>query len=91
VSVRISATGTVYVCMEDARGRAVIDKRTLEAGQSAGPYRSKRFRVTFGTSAARMRVGGKSYGVATSKDPVGYEIRSGSRPKRLSSGLATCT
>jgi len=91
VSVRIAATGTVYVCMEDARGRAVIDKRTLEAGQSAGPYRSKRFRITFGTSAARMRVGGKSYGVATSKDPVGYEIRSGSRPKRLSRGLATCT
>jgi cytoskeleton protein RodZ len=91
VSVRISATGTVYVCMEDARGRTVIDKRTLEAGQSAGPYRSKRFRVTFGTSAARMRVGGKSYGVATSKDPVGYEIRAGRRPKRLSGGLATCT
>jgi cytoskeleton protein RodZ len=91
VSVRIAATGTVYVCMEDARGRTVIDKRTLESGQSAGPYRSKRFRVTFGTSAARMRVGGKTYGVATSKDPVGYEIRSGSRPKRLTSGLATCT
>jgi hypothetical protein len=36
-------------------------------------------------------VGGKTYGVATSKDPVGYEIRSGSRPKRLTSGLATCT
>lgn len=91
VSVRIAATGTVYVCMEDARGRAVIDKRTMEAGQSAGPYRSKRFRVTFGTDAARIRVGGKTYGIATSKDPVGYEIRSGSRPKRLTSGLATCT
>jgi cytoskeleton protein RodZ len=91
VSVRISATGTVYVCMEDARGRVVIDKRTLEAGQSAGPYRSRRFRVTFGTAAARMRVDGKSYAVATSKDPVGYEIRRGGRPKRLSGGLATCT
>jgi cytoskeleton protein RodZ len=91
VSVRITASGTVYVCMEDARGRAVIDKRTLESGQTAGPYRSKRFRVTFGTASARMRVNGRSYGVAVSKDPVGYEIRSGSRPKRLSSGLATCT
>jgi len=91
VSVRISASGTVYVCMEDARGRAVIDKRTLQVGQSAGPYRSKRFRVTFGTAAARMRVGGRSYGVAESRDPVGYEIRSGSRPKRLTGGLATCT
>src|SRR5215212_8734238 len=33
VKVRISATGAVYVCMEDARGRPVIDKRTLQAGQ----------------------------------------------------------
>jgi cytoskeleton protein RodZ len=92
LSVRIAATGTVYVCMEDARGRAVIDKRTLEAGQTTPAYRSKRFRVTFGTSAARMRVNGRSFGVATSKDPVGYELRSGSsRPRRITSGLATCT
>jgi cytoskeleton protein RodZ len=91
VQVRIAATGTVYVCMEDARGRPVIDKRTLQAGQTTSAYRSRRFRVTFGTAAARMRVDGKSYGVAVSKDPVGYELRSGSRPRRLTSGLATCT
>ena len=90
-SVRISATGTVYVCMEDASGRAVVDKRTMQPGETAGPFRSKRFKVTFGTSAARMHVNGHTYGVAVSKDPVGYEIRSGSRPKRLTSGLATCT
>jgi cytoskeleton protein RodZ len=89
--VRIAATGTVYVCMEDARGRAVVDKRTMQAGESTSTFRSKRFRVTFGTSAARMRVNGRSYKVAVSKDPVGYEIRSGSRPRRLTSGLATCT
>jgi hypothetical protein len=77
--------------MEDARGRPVIDKRTLQAGQTTRSYRSKRFRVTFGTSAARMRVDRHSYRVAVSKDPVGYELRSGSRPRRLTSGLATCT
>jgi hypothetical protein len=77
--------------MEDARGRAVIDKRTMEAGEITPAYRSKRFRVTFGTSAARIRVNGRSYGVAVSKDPVGYELRSGSRPRRITSGLATCT
>jgi cytoskeletal protein RodZ len=91
IRVRIAATGTVYVCMEDARGRVVIDKRTLQAGQTTPTYRSKRFRVTFGTAAARMRVNGHSYGVASSKDPVGYELRSGSRPRRLTSGLASCT
>jgi cytoskeleton protein RodZ len=91
INVRIAATGTVYVCMEDARGRTVIDKRTLAAGETTRTYRSKRFRVTFGTAAARMRVNGRSYRVASSKDPVGYELRSGSRPRRLTSGLATCT
>jgi cytoskeleton protein RodZ len=89
--VRISATGQVYVCMEDSKGRAVVDKQTLDAGESTQTFRGRRFRVTFGTSAARMRVNGKSYGVATSKEPVGYELRSGRKPRRLTSGLATCT
>jgi cytoskeleton protein RodZ len=91
VRLRIVPTGSVYVCLEDARGRAVIDKATLEAGQTTRTFRSKRFRVTFGTAAARMRVGGKSYGVASSKDPVGYELRPGKRPRRLTSGLPTCS
>ncbi len=91
VRVRLAATGTVYVCMEDARGRAVVNKRTMQAGESTKTFRSKSFKVTFGTSAARMHVDAHSYGVAVSKDPVGYEIRSGSRPRRLTSGLATCT
>jgi cytoskeletal protein RodZ len=91
VRLRIVPTGSVYVCLEDARGRAVINKETLTAGQSTRLFRSKRFRVTFGTAAARMRVGGKSYGVATSQNPVGYELRPGKRPRRLSSGLPTCS
>jgi cytoskeleton protein RodZ len=89
--VRISATGQVYVCMEDSRGRAVVDKQTLDAGESTRTFRGRRFKVTFGTAAARMRVNGRSYGVATSQDPVGYELRSGRKPRRITSGLATCT
>jgi cytoskeletal protein RodZ len=91
VSVRIEATGQVYVCMEDARGRAVVDKRTLEAGQRTRTYRSRSFKVTFGTAAARIRQNGKSYRVAESRDPVGYSLRSGRKPRRITSGLAGCT
>ncbi len=86
--VRISATGQVYVCMEDSRGRAVVDKQTLDQGESTRTFTGRRFKVTFGTAAARMRVNGKSYGVATSQDPVGYELRSGRKPRRITSGLA---
>ena len=91
VSVSILATGQVYVCMEDARGRPVVDKRTLEAGQRTRTYRSRSFKVTFGTAEARIRQNGKTYRVAQSRDPVGYSLRSGRRPQRISSGLAGCT
>ena len=91
MSVSIVATGQVYVCMEDSRGRAIVDKETLAAGQKTRTFRGRRFKVTFGTSAARIRQNGKTYRVATSKDPVGYALRSGRRPQRITSGLAGCT
>ena len=91
VSVRIAATGTVYVCMEDARGRAVIDEETLSAGQRTRTYRGRRFRVTFGNENATMRVNGRTYRVASSSAAVGYDLRPGRAPRRLSSGLPTCS
>jgi cytoskeleton protein RodZ len=91
VTVRISATGTVYVCMEDARGRPVIDEQTLEAGQRTRTFRGSRFRVTFGNENARMRVNGRTYRVASSSAAVGYDLRPGRAPRRLSGGLPTCS
>ncbi len=89
--VSIVATGEVYVCMENSRGRAVVDKETLSAGQRTRTFTGRRFKVTFGTAAARIRQNGKSYRVAESQDPVGYALRSGRRPQRITSGLAGCT
>jgi cytoskeletal protein RodZ len=89
--VSIVATGEVYVCMEDSRGRAIVDKETLSAGQRTRTFTGRRFKVTFGTAAARISQNGKSYRVAVSEDPVGYELRSGRRPQRITSGLAGCT
>src|SRR5215208_7568955 len=88
--VSIVATGQVYVCMEDSRGRAVVDKETLEAGQRTKTFRGRSFKVTFGTAEARIRQNGNDYRVASSRDPVGYELRSGRRPQRITSGLAGC-
>src|SRR5688500_16730803 len=83
--VSIVATGQVYVCMEDSRGRAVVDKETLAAGQRTRTFRGRRFKVTFGTAAARIRQNDKNYRVAESKDPVGYALRAGRRPQRIAS------
>jgi cytoskeleton protein RodZ len=91
IRVSIVATGQVYVCMEDGRGRAVVNKKTLDAGQRTRTFRGRRFKVTLGTADARIRQNGKTYRVAKSKDPVGYELRSGHRPRRITRGLAGCT
>ena len=90
VTLRIVPTGDVYVCLEDAAGHAVIDKATLTAGRPTRTFRSRRFRVTFGTANARMRVNGHTYRVAVSRNPVGYDLRPGRRPRRMTTGLANC-
>lgn len=83
VRVQIRPTGPVSVCLVNAGGNPVIDDETLDAGQDSRTFRGRRFRVSFGTAAARMRVDGRSY--AVSRDaPVGYELRAGKKPRRLS-------
>jgi cytoskeleton protein RodZ len=89
--LRIAATGDVYVCLVGAGGRTLVAGETLSAGQRTRSFRGTRFRVTFGTAAVRMLVNGKAYKVAPSSDPVGYELRSGHKPRRLASGrLPAC-
>jgi cytoskeleton protein RodZ len=84
VRLRLVATGPVYVCLVNSRGRQVIDEETLESGTRTRVYRSRWFRTNFGNDNVRMVVNGKSYAVAASPDPIGYELRPGRRPRELS-------
>ena len=84
VQLRLVATGPVYVCLVNARGRQVIDEQTLAAGTRTRTFTSRSFRTNFGNDNVTMRVNGKTYRVAASADPVGYELLPGKRPRRLS-------
>jgi cytoskeleton protein RodZ len=86
VRLQLVASGPVYVCLVDARGRQVIDEETLAAGARTEVFRSRSFRTNFGNANVRMRVNGKLYDVAESADPVGYELRPGRPPRRLPDG-----
>jgi hypothetical protein len=84
VRLQIQPSGPVSVCLEDAAGKALIRNVTLDAGQDSETFRSaKRLRVSFGTSAAVMRVDGKEYPVSEAA-PIGYELRPGRKPRALS-------
>jgi cytoskeleton protein RodZ len=92
VRVQIQATGTVWVCMENATGTPVVDQRTMQAGERTRTFRGTRFRVSFGNGSARLRVNGKSVQVPSRADPVGYDLRAGRKPRELPSGQRpTCT
>ena len=84
VRLQIVATAPVYVCVVDARGRQVIDEEILDADSRTRTLVSRSFRTNFGNSNLSMRVNGRTYRVAASADPIGYELLPGRRPRRLS-------
>ena len=84
MTLRLTATDAVFVCLVDATGRQVLDGVTLKRGQCTQRFRSQRFRANFGNGNIRMNVSGKRYIAAKLDKPVGYEFRPGKAPKRLS-------
>jgi cytoskeleton protein RodZ len=84
VRLRLVATGPVYVCLVNASGDQVIDEQTLAAGTRTEVFRSRSFRTNFGNDNVEMVVNGKTYPVAASPDPIGYSVRPGRAPRRLS-------
>ena len=82
VRLQILPTGAVSVCLENGSGEPLIANLTLAAGEDSETFAAKRFRVSFGTGAAVMRVDGKRYQVSDDA-PVGYAIRAGGKPRPL--------
>ena len=82
VRLQVQPTGPVSVCLENAAGEPLIENLTLEANQDTEVFRSKRFRMSFGTGEAVMRIDGEVYAVSDNA-PVGYEVRAGGKPQRL--------
>jgi cytoskeleton protein RodZ len=89
VSVKLTATERVYVCLVDATGKPVVNGEYLEKGASTKTFRSKFFKVNLGNSSVRMSYGGKRYSAANIGQPIGYELRPGKRPKRLKESVRT--
>jgi cytoskeleton protein RodZ len=74
VSVRLSATAEVWVCVLDAKGTHLVDGQILEAGAVEGPFRSGSFSVAFGNGEVAMTIDGKQAEIPATSSPVGYSI-----------------
>jgi cytoskeleton protein RodZ len=92
LSLRLTATGEVWVCLLDGQGEPVVNGQILEAGVEAGPYRSGSFTVAFGNGAVRMTVNGRQAEIPESSSPVGYSIDSAGALREIPEGeRPSCT
>jgi cytoskeleton protein RodZ len=76
VRLQIVASGQVFACLVDSEGTQRIKGVTLNDGQTAGPFRSRSFRLLLGNGNATVRVDGKVRTVPQ-KSPVAFRISKG--------------
>jgi cytoskeleton protein RodZ len=73
-SVKLTPTGTVYVCLVDGAGRVLIPGSQFEAGQQVPVYRARKLRLTLGNNAVQLRVNDRPLSVPASSTAIAYEI-----------------
>jgi len=92
LSLRLTTTAEVWVCLLDGAGRPLVDGQILAAGSEAGPFRSGSFTVSFGNGEVAMTVNGQQAGIPATSSPIGYAIGAGGTLRELSEGeRPTCT
>ena len=89
VTLTLVATAPVYVCLR-AGDKVLVPAQTLPAGKKAGPFKAKRFAMTFGNNNVRMRVNGKQRDVPASSGAIGYVVDRKGRRNLPAGKLPTC-
>ena len=85
LSLELSPTADVWVCLVDERGRHLVDGETLTTGDTRGPFSATGFEVTFGNGSVQMTVNGQPADIPPSASPINYRISS-TAVKQLASG-----
>lgn len=86
VSLRLTATAEVWVCLLDAAAEPLIEGQILAAGESAGPFRSRGYELALGNGSVRMTIDSEPTPIEESSSPVGYEIGPGGDLTALAEG-----
>jgi cytoskeletal protein RodZ len=80
-TVRLSATGTVWVCLVDRAGKPLVNGETLTAGDSRGPFEDTELQLTLGNGAMEIDLNGDPVSIPSAANPVGFVLTpQGSRP-----------
>ncbi len=74
VTLSITPTAAVYVCLLGDGGHKLIPGVELKPGHSTPTYHAKRFEITLGNNAVELFVDGKVRPVPASSSAIGYSI-----------------
>ena len=89
VTLKLTPTSTVYVCVEDGNGKNLVPGVTYSAGQQIPTATGKKLLVTLGNSSVQMKVNGKNVPVAQGA-PIGYELTPGNMKPLARGAMPTC-
>ena len=70
----IVPTARVWVCLEDERGRLLINGQIFDPGVVSDSFVAPSFRIFLGNASIRLRINGKLRSVPSSPDPVAYSL-----------------
>jgi cytoskeletal protein RodZ len=91
VSLSLTATGPVYVCLIGDDGRKLVPGTELQSGESTPTFHARRFLVTLGNNALTMYIDGRPHTVPASSQAIGYSITKANGRRVLAAGeLPTC-
>jgi cytoskeleton protein RodZ len=91
VVLRLTATGSVWVCLVDQDGRALVEGVTLPAGEEEGPFRGEAFDVTFGNGQVEMEANDETVPIPPAANPVGYRVTPEGARELDEASRPTCT
>jgi cytoskeleton protein RodZ len=90
--LQLQATGEVWVCLLGGRDEPLIDGRTLNPGDTEGPFRSGSFTLALGNGAVTMTVDGQQAKLLETASPIGYAVDNQGAVHELPEGeRPTCT
>ncbi len=90
VKVYLQASETVWVCLLNEAEEKLVPGVDMQAGETSGPYASKRFDLTLGNNHVTLRVDGKAVEVPESTTAIGYEITKGGATSLPPGSQPTC-
>jgi hypothetical protein len=74
--LEVVTTARVWVCLEDQRGRLLINQ-ILEPGVVSDSFVSPAFRIFLGSELLRLRINGRLHSLPASPIPAAYRITQG--------------